>query len=290
MDKVSDNFTLQPRMSLLVAFDLYVVMLGRNAAAGIRDLVVGAQRWRLWYLIGSAEMRRRFARARLGQLWIMLSSAVSVSVTGLAWAFLWNQPVHDMLPFIAASMTIWQFLAALVNDMTTAFPLYSHYFLNQYMPASVIIYAVLYKNVATFLLNMVFPISIIVVFGNPLTPYSLFSAIGLLLVILWCISIGYAVAVLCARFRDIVQVVASLLQVAFFVTPVIWKPEFLPREAHYFINFNPLAPLLAVVRDPLLGRPVSLSMWLAASAIVLATLACSLPFVGRFCRRLVYWL
>ena len=277
-------------MPLLVAFDQYAAFLGRSAAAGIRDLVMGAHRWRLWYLIGSGEMRRRFARARLGQLWIMLSSAISVSILGLAWAYLWNQPVREMLPFIGASMTVWQFLSAVLNDTTTAFPLNSHYFLNQYMPASTIIYAVLYKNVATFLLNMIFPLAVIIFFGGSVTAYSLLSIVGLFLVIVWCVCLGYALAILCARFRDIVQVVSSLLQVAFFVTPIMWKPEFLPPEAQYFVTFNPFAPLLAVVRDPLLDRPVSWDVWVTACAIVLVTLVCVLPFVGRFCRRLVYWL
>jgi len=72
----------------------------------------------------------------------------------------------------------------------------------------------------------------------------------------WCLFSGYAVAILCTRFRDIAQIVASVLQVAFFVTPVIWKPEVLPPQAHYFVSYNPFAPLLAVVRDPLLGRPL----------------------------------
>jgi len=71
-------------MPLLITLDRYAAMLGRSSGAAIRDLVAGAHRWRLWYLIGSAEMRRRFARARLGQLWIMLSGALSVSITGLA--------------------------------------------------------------------------------------------------------------------------------------------------------------------------------------------------------------
>ena len=277
-------------MPLLVAFDQYAAFLVRSAAAGLRDLVMGAHRWRLWYLIGSGEMRRRFARARLGHFWIMLSSAISVSMMGLVWAYLWNQPVRELLPFVGVSMTVWQFLSAVLNDSTMAFPQYSHYFLNQYMPASTIIYAVLYKNVATFLLNMIFPIAVIIFFGGSVTAYSLLSVVGLFLVIVWCVSIGYALAILCARFRDIVQVVSSLLQVAFFVTPVLWKPEFLPPQAHYFVTCNPFAPLLAVVRDPLLGRPLSWDVWLTACAIVLATLVCVLPFVGRFCRRLVYWL
>ena len=277
-------------MPLLVAFDQYAAFLVRSAAAGLRDLVMGAHRWRLWYLIGSGEMRRRFARARLGQFWIMLSSAISVSMMGLVWAYLWNQPVRELLPFVGVSMTVWQFLSAVLNDSTMAFPQYSHYFLNQYMPASTIIYAVLYKNVATFFLNMIFPLAVIIFFGGAVTAYSLLSVVGLFLVIVWCVSIGYALAILCARFRDIVQVVSSLLQVAFFVTPVLWKPEFLPPQAHYFVTYNPFAPLLAVVRDPLLGRPLSWDVWLTACAIVLATLVCVLPFVGRFCRRLVYWL
>jgi ABC-type polysaccharide/polyol phosphate export permease len=277
-------------MPLLVAFDQYAAFLVRSAAAGLRDLVMGAHRWRLWYLIGSGEMRRRFARARLGQFWIMLSSAISVSMMGLVWAYLWNQPVRELLPFVGVSMTVWQFLSAVLNDSTMAFPQYSHYFLNQYTPASTIIYAVLYKNVATFFLNMIFPLAVIVFFGGAVTAYSLLSVVGLFLVIVWCVSIGYALAILCARFRDIVQVVSSLLQVAFFVTPVLWKPEFLPPQAHYFVTCNPFAPLLAVVRDPLLGRPLSWDVWLTACAIVLATLVCVLPFVGRFCRRLVYWL
>src|SRR5712671_1800280 len=165
-------------MPVLITLDRCAAILGRSSAAAIRDLVVGAHRWRLWYLIGSGEMRRRFARARLGQLWIMLSSALSVSITGFAWALLWKEPVHDILPFIAISVTVWQFLAAVLNDATTAFPQSSQYFLNQYMPASTIIYSVLYKNVATFLLNMMFPICIAIFLGDSLTAYSLLSVIG----------------------------------------------------------------------------------------------------------------
>jgi ABC-type polysaccharide/polyol phosphate export permease len=95
---------------------------------------------------------------------------------------------------------------------------------------------------------------------------------------------------LCTRFRDIAQIVSTVLQVAFFVTPVIWKPEFLPPQAHYLVSYNPFAPLLAVVRDPLLSRPLPSGVWLTACGIVLGTSACVLPFVGRFCRRLIYWL
>src|SRR5260370_9441891 len=99
------------------------------------------------------------------------------------------------------------------------------------MPASTIIYSVLYKNVATFLLNMVFPIFIVIFLGDSVTTYSLLRVVALSLVIAWCLFIGYAVAILCTRFRDIAQIVATVLQVALFVPPSICKPELVPPTA-----------------------------------------------------------
>jgi hypothetical protein len=66
-------------------------------SSGATDMIEGALQWRLWYLIGSGEMRRRYARSRLGQLWIILTSAIAVSTIGLVWSYLWAQPVATKL-------------------------------------------------------------------------------------------------------------------------------------------------------------------------------------------------
>jgi ABC-type polysaccharide/polyol phosphate export permease len=36
-----------------------------------------------------------------------------------------------------------------------------------------------------------------------------------------------------------------------FTTPVLWKPEQIPADKHYLLSLNPLAAVLAVVREPL---------------------------------------
>ena len=240
--------------------------------------------------MGSAEMRRRFARARLGQVWIMLSSALLVSSMGLVWSFLWKQPVGEMLPFIAIGMMVWQLLTSVLNDSALAFPANSHYFLNQYMSASTIIYAVLYRNGVTFLLNMIYPLVLCIVLGNAPNLYTCLTVVGLACLTISCFLMGYVIAILCARFRDIVQILTTFLQVIFFVTPVLWKPEFLPLQAHQLLAWNPFALLIAIVRDPLLGRPVSGFTWISALGLALFTALVALPFIGKFSRRVVYWL
>src|SRR5476649_434175 len=146
--------------------------LSRLAKAGWRDLCDGAAQWRLCYLLGSSDMRRRFARSRLGQLWIMLSSTIMVTTMGLVWAYLWKQPVRELLPYVAIGMVTWQLVSGIITDATNAIPASSNYFHNQYISASTIIYAVLYRNGVTFLLNMLFPLLICMAFGVSITPYS----------------------------------------------------------------------------------------------------------------------
>lgn len=260
------------------------------ASAGAQDIIDGALDWRLWYLMGSADMRRRYARSKLGQLWIMISSAIMISTIGFVWSYLWRQPIHEMLPFVAVGLIVWQLTLGILSEACTVLPENSRYFLNQYVPASTIIFSLLYRHGATFLLNMIFPIGLCVAFGVPISIHAVLAIPGLVLLVVTCFWIAFVLAILCARFRDVVQIVSSILQVAIFLTPVFWKPEFLSREAQGWLVYNPLGVLISIVRDPLIGRPVPASYWIAAVLFAFGGLLLVLSFIGRFRRRLIYWL
>ena len=271
-------------------YSRFSISLNRLARAGWRDLRDGAAQWRLCYLLGSADMRRRYARSKLGQIWIMLSSTIMVTTMGLIWSYLWKQPVHALLPYIAIGMVTWQLLLGIITDATTAIPANANYFHNQYTSASTIIFALIYRNGTIFLLNLVFPLLVCAAFGVTPSGYALLSLLGILLVGVTGVWIAFAIAIICTRFRDVIQIINSSLQIAFFITPVVWKPEVLSQTAQFVTDWNPLAILLSIVRDPLLGRYVPMTTWLGAMALSLGGLALALPFIGRFRRRIIYWL
>jgi lipopolysaccharide transport system permease protein len=96
---------------------------------------------------------------------------------------------------------------------------------------------------------------------------------------------------LCARFRDIPQIVSNLLQVSFYLTPIIWMPELLPeRASKMLLDVNPFFHLIEIVRAPLLGATPSLLNWLVALALAMAGWIGGLVFFGRFRSRIAYWL
>jgi lipopolysaccharide transport system permease protein len=94
-----------------------------------------------------------------------------------------------------------------------------------------------------------------------------------------------------ARFRDLPLIVASVLTIAFFVTPVMWFPELLPPQtAHFLLGYNPLYHLLQIVRLPLLGDFATFANWgLSAAFLVVGTALTSWAY-SRFSKKIPFWL
>ena len=60
--------------------------------------------------------------------------------------------------------------------------------------------------------------------------------------------------IISTRFRDVQQVINSILQLVFYLTPIIYQAQDLGggRVTWLMSNCNPLVPLLDLVRDPIL--------------------------------------
>jgi ABC-type polysaccharide/polyol phosphate export permease len=102
--------------------------------------------------------------------------------------------------------------------------------------------------------------------------------------------IALLLAVLSARFRDIPQIVASVVQVAFFLSPIIWKADMLSQKNRFVADFNPLYHFIEVIRAPLLGQPIHAVSWIVTlSLLVLGSVGTFLVF-ARLRARVPYWL
>ncbi len=261
-----------------------------NVREGFAQIGEGLTNWRIWYLMGSAEMRRRFERSKLGPLWIVVSTGVVVLCIAALWSALWSAELSEILPFMTVGLVTWQFIASTTGDATVGFPSYSSYFVNQYMAPSNVIFSIVYKNVTTYLLTLIAPLLVCVLFSVPVSWQTLLVFPGLALLIYSVFCLAYIVAIFCARYRDVVQVVQNIVQLAFFATPILWKPDLLSENVQRFVVFNPFASLLAVVRDPLIGEPVTPEVWTVSLAVAALLTLIMIPLVGRVHRRVVFWL
>ena len=261
----------------------------RAEAAGLAELLNGAWHWRLWHLLGARELRQRYARSRLGQLWLVLSAAIMIAVMSMAWSLLSSQPVSELVPFIGAGFVIWTYLSQAITDCNMIFVSHGYYYRNQRMNFSVSIYSVIYKNTIVFAHSLIIVVVLIVFFGVPVNWYDLQIIPALLLTWITMLWAGYVIAMICVRYRDIIQLINSWLLVLFIITPVLWKPESMPPENRFIADYNPLAQFVELLRNPFLGEPVSSYAWLSALVFAVGGAGVACPLIARYRQRVIFW-
>ena len=259
-------------------------------ALGYKDLAQGIRDWRVSHLMGLNEICRRYARSKMGQFWVTISTAIMVAALGLVWSSLWKTPIGELLPFISISLILWGLITGTLGEAATVFVQSGPMYLNQGMSFSTAIYALIYRNLLIFAHNLPVVVATMIIFSVPLRATAILALPGFVFLVVTLLWLGYLVAIACVRFRDLTQVVQSGLLIAFFVTPILWKPEQILFQSPYFLLLNPFAALLAVVREPLLGQIPPISDWLIAVTFSVGGFVLTLPLIGYCKRRIIYWI
>ncbi|AWK90170.1 ABC transporter permease [Azospirillum thermophilum] len=253
------------------------------------DLVKGASRWRLWSRLGWHDIRKRYRRSVLGPFWLTLSMAVMVASLGLIYGTLFRLDLEGYLPFLAIGLATWTFVASFLNEGCIVFIELEPLIKNVRIPMSVHILRVLWRNLIIYGHNIVIFAVVALVFGIQPGAVGLLAPVGLLVLLVNAAWIMLLLGMICTRFRDVPPIIASLIQLLFFVTPVMWKPELL-GERRYLMALNPFHHLIEVIRAPLLGQMPGWESWAAGILFAVAGWVFTFACFARFRKRIAYWL
>lgn len=257
-------------------------------AQAFADLLDGARLYELWSRFALHDIRQRFQRSVLGPFWLTLSMGILVAALGLVFSTLFQQEVAKTLPFISTGIIFWGLLTSCINDGTMVFIAAESYIRNLPMPLSVHFYRMMARNLIIWVFNMAIYLVVLIYFGL-LPGWNILLFIpGFILFLINAAWISLAVGVLSTRYRDVPQVIANVLQVIFFLTPIFWSPATLPNRPA-FVLFNPFYHLIEIVRAPLLGEVAPLVSWGLCVGMALAGLGFTAWLYRRAHARIAYW-
>jgi ABC-type polysaccharide/polyol phosphate export permease len=236
---------------------LDVRIFGESAHKGhaaMRDLVVGLYDWHLWTSLGWLDVKQRYRRAVLGPFWITISMCVFVFALGIVYAGIFRQDTTQFLPYLAAGFIVWNLIAATVNESTLAFVQAEGLIKQGGIPLSLHMFRVVFRNLVVGAHN--FTVMLLLYIWQPgLLSWNLLLAVpALVLVFVNLTWISMLVGVLCTRYRDLPPIIANLMQIIFFLSPIMYKPSALPARLSFIADANPVFYFVDAVRGPLLGE------------------------------------
>lgn len=258
----------------------------RLAAA---DFTAAIGLWPLWTRLGWNDILFRYRRSTLGPFWSTANIAITVIALGLVYSQIFNLPVRQLMPHVCVGLIVWGFISSIMLDAGSLFTGSESYIKQVRLPYLLYVCRFVFSKV--MLLAHDVPIYIVLLLYFRIWPgvLALYAILGFVLLVVNGAFASLIIGMASARFRDIPRIIASLAQVLFLITPIIWTPDLLGSRSYLALG-NPFFHLIEVVRAPLLGTLPSAQTWTVVLTITAINALVTAFFFLRFRARIAYWI
>jgi ABC-type polysaccharide/polyol phosphate export permease len=255
----------------------------------VRDLTLSGDRLGLAWSLAWHDTVSRYRGSILGPFWITLSMGLMVAGIGLLYAQLFKIPLNDFIPFVAVGIVMFGFISTMTTEGCSTFVQAAGILSQTSLPMFTFVWRTLFRSLINLAHHAAIILAVLIFYGSWRSMNLPLAALGLVLVLLNATWISMLMAIASARFRDVPQIVVSVMQFAIFMTPVFWMPSRFGKH-QIFLDLNPFYHLLQAVRAPLLGQSVLGHSYVVLVAMAVLGWLVTFTIFARTRRRLVHYL
>ncbi|MBP6985355.1 MAG: ABC transporter permease [Alphaproteobacteria bacterium] len=235
------------------------------------------------------EIKLRYRGSFMGPMWIVLNTLIQIITICVIYPKVFSVDRGEYVKWIACGIIPWQFIALSITESCTTYVASRGIYSSQSIPMSFFAYKQVLTNVFIFLHQIPTYLLIAFLFDIPITIVSFLNLMfGLVIIAYIMYHITLILGVFAARFSDVSQIIANMMNLAFLLTPIIWIPK-LVSGSHYMTMFNPLFYFIDVLRTPLLGENVAYQTWGVLFAMALIITPIARKIFSSYRQQIIFW-
>ena len=213
------------------------------------------------YLLSTNELKLRYRSSVLGVIWNFLEPLLILTILFLVFDKLLKTDIENYPLFLLLGIITFQMFSRTTSMSLDS--LISRAGIISSIKIPLIIFPISVSLTSFYMILFEFSIvavfMIIFQFIPPLT--ILFLPILMILLFLLGLGISIPLSVLNVHYRDLRSIWTIILQAAFFLSPVIYKLDFLPSSISNILQYSPLAQLITMIRDVTLNGQLPEPFW-----------------------------
>lgn len=267
-------------------------------ATGFADLAEGLRRFPLWRALAWADVRRSSQRTRLGVLLQSVGFFIVCAGLGFLYARILGRAPEVYVPWIAAGFLAWGYLSAPLSSGLVVIIANRGMLTQVPTPVSLYVLRGACRQAYILGLNLLGYYAVLLAFGIQPASQPLLMLAGFLLATISVVAWTMAASIAAVFQRWMLEIVPSVIRLAFFVTPIIWMPEMLhadgPDDGAYdsrlgraAVLLNPFYHYVEVLRGPTIGAPTAVLSWTVVLVLTLVSIVLALVMLDRLKQRLL---
>lgn len=244
----------------------------------------------LVFTLVARDLKVRYRRSALGFLWTMLQPLLYMLVLHLVFSSIFRYEVDNYPVYALAGLLFWNFFQQTIVSSMNSLRGNAQLLRKVAVPAEVFPLATVLSGVVNLLLATVPLFLIMVVTGHSFTPALLFLPVSMVIAALFTLGAGLLLSPMAVFFGDVVELVGVLLQLLFFLTPVMYPLSIIPERLAWAVRFNPMRSVLEVFRDPIFyGKVPPVGHLAVALGVSLVALLVGLAVFRRSRYRIAFY-
>lgn len=210
-----------------------------------------AQRY-LILSLARREVKNQYIGSFLGVLWTFIQPMVLIFVFWFVFSVGFKVMPVENVPFVVwltAGMAPWFLFAEILNGSAGIVVGNAHLIKKTIFPSEILPIVKLVSSLVTHTVFLGLLLVLVIGYGLPFTWYFLQFLYYVLCLCVLALGIGWAVSALNVFLRDVGQMVAVILQVGFWATPIFWDINIMPAKIHLLLKLNPVYYIIQGYRE-----------------------------------------
>jgi len=234
-----------------------------------------------WFLIKQfaiTDFKLRYSNSILGYFWSLLNPLLQFGVLLLVFSVILRFDVPYYGLYLLLGIVMWSFLVEATNSTMTSLLEKASLIKKINFQKQVIVISSNLRSLIGLILNLLVVSLFFIFFGVKLSITMLFFPFYLIIFFILTTGLSFFLSALYLRFRDIHYLWGIILQLGFWLTPIVYPINSVPERFSFLFNFNPMYGIIHNSREILIyGRMPEIY-----STITLLFFSFVLFFIGYF--------
>jgi ABC-type polysaccharide/polyol phosphate export permease len=205
------------------------------------ELIRDSLRYReLIWALALKDLKVRYKRSVLGFLWALLNPALLMIVLALVFSTIMRMNIQHYAIFLLSVLLPWTFFSQSLAYAVESIVGNGDLIKKVAVPKLVFPVAVVISNLINLLLSIIPLALIILAMRHPFHWTWVYLPVPLVILAIFTLGATFLFATANVYYRDVTHIVQILLQVLFYVTPIIYSADMFPAKYRWAFHLNPL--------------------------------------------------
>lgn len=199
-----------------------------------------------------SDLKVKYQSSVLGFAWSLLNPLLMMLVLYLVFSNVFNANQDNFALYLLIGIVSWRFMAIGSSAAMGAIVGKPSLVTKIYIPRQVLVMSAVLSSLISSILEFLVLVPLLIILGAGISPYILLFPFIHMIYFLIVYGLSLILSALYVYYRDLNQIWDVLIQIGFFLSPIVYPLSTVPPHYLKYYMLNPVTALIQMYRDVLL--------------------------------------